>query len=160
MEVILLEPVRKLGSVGEIVNVKNGYGRYLVRYGKVMRATEEAKEAFTQQKEIIEQENSKKLAEAQKLAASLDKMMITMIRQAAEDGRLFGSVTAKDIAAAIAEDKGIKVSRSSVVLSTPIKNSGVHQIVLSLHANVNVTVSINVARSEDEAAASAKQAND
>ncbi len=151
MEVILLERVGKLGSVGDVVTVKSGYARnFLIPQGKALRATAQNKALFQDQKEQIEKENSEKRAAAQEIAVQLDKLVISLIRQSGEDGRLFGSVTARDIAQAIVE-AGISVIRSNIVLSDAIKSIGMYPVQVSLHPEVAVIVNVNVARTETEA---------
>jgi large subunit ribosomal protein L9 len=151
MEVILLESVRKLGTVGAKVRVKDGYGRnYLIPRNKALRATKENLALFEQKKSIIESDNLTRREEAQNQAATIDNLMVSLIRQAGEDGRLFGSVTARDIANAI-NDKGYEIDRTSVLLNNPIKSSGIHNVTVSLHPEVNIQVKVNVARSDAEA---------
>jgi large subunit ribosomal protein L9 len=151
MEVILLESVRKLGTVGAKVKVKDGYGRnYLIPRNKALRATKQNLAIFEQSKAEIESGNSAKRDEARTYAVNLDNIMISLIKQAGEDGRLFGSVTARDIVNAL-NNQGLKIERNMVVLDNPIKNTGIHKITISLHPEVNVNVQVNVARTEAEA---------
>jgi large subunit ribosomal protein L9 len=151
MEVILLERVGKLGSVGDVVRVKDGFARnYLIPQMKVLRATNANKALFEERRAVIEQENITKREQAQGIAKTVEGMIVTIIRQAGEDGRLFGSVNSRDIAIAI-QEKGTEIKRESVVLIAPIKAMGIHQVRVSLHAEVNVTVNVNVARTETEA---------
>ena len=152
MEVILLERVGRLGAVGDVVTVKDGYARnFLIPQGKVLRANAQNKALFQEQKEQIEKENTEKRELAQQLAEKLDNLVVVLIRQSGEDGRLFGSVSARDIAVA-ATTSGVEVARENVVLSTAIKNIGIHPVRVSLHPEVHVTVNVNVARTETEAA--------
>lgn len=156
MEVILLERVGRLGSVGDVVTVKDGYARnFLIPQGKVLRANAQNKALFQEQKEQIEKENTEKRAVAQQVAEKLDNLVVVLIRQSGEDGRLFGSVSARDIAIA-ATEAGVSVARENVVLSTAIKNIGIHPVKVSLHPEVNVTVNVNVARTATEAEAATR----
>ena len=151
MEVILLERVENLGNVGEIVKVKDGYARnFLIPQGKVLRANNENKALFETKKAEIEKANSDKKAAAEKDAKKISDKFVVLIRQAGEDGRLYGSVAARDISDLIKE-LGVEVSKSQVSLAEPIKYLGVYPQKVSLHAEVPVTVNVNVARSESEA---------
>lgn len=152
MEVILLEHVEKLGSVGDCVNVKNGYARnFLLPRGKALRANNENKAIFEQQRASIEAENNKRKAEAEKQAQAINETFVLLIRQAGEDGRLYGSANARDIAGALAEAKIVEVTRNQVSLPDSIKYLGVYPVKISLHPEVSVQVNVNVARSEEEA---------
>lgn len=156
MEVILLERVGRLGAVGDVVTVKNGYARnFLIPQGKVLRATAQNKALFQEKKAQIEQENNEKRTVAQEVAVKLDNLVVSLIRQSGEDGRLFGSVSARDIAQAVTE-AGIEIKREHVVLTTAIKNIGIHPVQVSLHPEVAVTVNVSVARTETEAADAAR----
>jgi large subunit ribosomal protein L9 len=151
MEVILLERVGKLGSVGDVVRVKDGFARnYLLPQMKVLRATKENKILFEERRAVIEQENNEKREKAQEFAKTLNGIIVAIIRQAGEDGRLFGSVTSRDIAQAI-QEKGLEVKRESIVLINPIKAMGISAVRVTLHPEVSVTVNVNVARTETEA---------
>jgi large subunit ribosomal protein L9 len=157
MEVILLESVRKLGSVGTKVRVKDGYGRnFLIPRKKALRATKENIAFFEDKKSQIEQENNVKKEAAQTVAVNLNDLAISLIRQAAEDGRLFGSVTSREVELAL-KDKGFEVERSLIVLNTPIKTIGIHKININLHPDVPVSIRVNVARTDAEAIEAAKQ---
>jgi large subunit ribosomal protein L9 len=152
MEVILLEHVEKLGGVGDAVVVKDGYARnYLLPQGKALRATNENKAVFESKRAEIEAENNKKKADAEAKAAKIDGNFVILIRQAGEDGRLYGSANARDIANTIAEQEGIELGRNQVVLSSSIKYLGVHPVKVYLHPEVAVTVNANISRSEEEA---------
>ncbi len=152
MQVILLEQIRRLGVVGDLVNVKNGFARnYLLPLKKALRATEENKEVFAKKRAEIEKTNLEKKQDAEKLSSSLKGKSVVLIRQAAEDGRLYGSVTASDIAKSIKETFGVDVIRAQVELNAPIKNIGIYNILVALHPEVRVEVAVNVARSELEA---------
>ena len=155
MEVILLEHVDKLGKMGEKVNVKNGYARnYLLPYKKALRATEANLAAYEAQKAELAARNAKLLEEANKLAESLKGFSAVLVRQAAETGQLYGSVTIRDIAAAI-KDAGFGVERQ-VFLESAIKDLGVYQVKLNLHPEVSQTILVNVARTEEDAKKQAK----
>lgn len=151
MQVILLERVAKLGQMGDVVKVKDGFGRnFLLPQGKALRATAANKLAFEAQKAQIEARNLESKAEAQKLAATLDGTSYVVIRSASDTGALYGSVTPRDIADA-ATAAGFTVDRRQVVLTAPIKTLGVHSLSVVLHPEVIAKVSVNVARSAEEA---------
>ena len=152
MEVILLEHVDKLGKMGDKVNVKNGYARnYLLPQNKALRATEANVAYFEKQKAELEARNKALFDDASAKAEALKGFKAVLIRQAAETGQLYGSVTIRDIAAAIKE-AGFDVERRYVYLEKPIKDLGVYQVKLNLHPEVSQTILINVARTADEAA--------
>lgn len=156
MEVILLEHIEKLGKMGEKVNVKNGYARnYLLPSKKALRATEANLAVYEKQKAELEAHNKQLREEADKLAESLKGFSAVLIRQAAETGQLYGSVTIRDIAAAIKE-AGFGVERRQVFLEKAIKDLGVYQVKLNLHPEVSQTILVNVARTDDEAKKQAK----
>lgn len=156
MEVILLEHVDKLGKMGEKVNVKNGYARnYLLPSKKALRATEANLAAYEARKAELEAHNSKLLNDANALAESLKGFAAVLVRQAAETGQLYGSVTIRDIAAAI-KDAGFNVERRQVYLESAIKDLGVYQVKLNLHPEVSQTILVNIARTEDDAKKQAK----
>ncbi|MEE2524761.1 50S ribosomal protein L9 [Hyphobacterium sp. HN65] len=151
MQVILLERVDNLGAMGEEVTVKPGYARnFLLPQEKALRATEANRKRFEAQREALEKRNAERRDEAAKSADGVDGETFIMIRQAGETGHLYGSVTTRDIADAVSTDT-LKVARSMVVLHDPIKTLGLHEVEIKLHPEVTITVSINVARSEDEA---------
>jgi len=151
MEVILLERVEKLGQMGDVVSVKPGFARnYLLPQKKALRATEANKTAFDAQKAQLEAENLKRKSEAEAVAGKMDGLKVAMIRQAGESGQLYGSVNARDIAAGVT-DGGFTVSRSQVSLDAPIKTLGLFTVKVALHPEVVVDVTVNVARSEEEA---------
>jgi large subunit ribosomal protein L9 len=156
MEVILLERVSKLGHMGEVVKVKDGYARnFLLRQGKALRATDANKTKFERERAALEARNAERRAAAGEEAQSLDGKSFTLIRQAGESGQLYGSVSPRDIADAAAA-VGVKVDRGHIQLTTPIKTIGLYQVVVSPHPEVEVTVTVNVARSPEEAAAQAR----
>ncbi|HEY6256909.1 MAG TPA: 50S ribosomal protein L9 [Xanthobacteraceae bacterium] len=151
MEVILLERVAKLGQMGDVVRVKDGFARnFLLPKGKALRATQENRGRFETMKVDLEARNLQQRGEAEKVAEKLNGQSVTALRQAAEGGQLYGSVTPRDLVGLIVE-KGFTVDRSQIVLNTPIKMIGVYKIPVLLHPDVEVTVSLAVARSADEA---------
>ncbi|MBO9375995.1 50S ribosomal protein L9 [Sphingomonas histidinilytica] len=151
MDVILLERVEKLGQIGDVVTVKAGFARnYLLPRKKALRANEANKKVFEANRAQIEADNAKRRDNAETEAKALDDKSVTLIRQASNTGQLYGSVSARDIVEALAED-GIKVAKSGVVLGRPIKTIGLHEVKISLHAEVSRTVKVNVARSPEEA---------
>ena len=151
MEVILLQRVEKLGQMGEVVKVKDGYARnFLLPNKKAMRATAANKSHFEKQRAQLEAQNLAQRQEAEKVAGKMDGLSVTVLRQAGDSGQLYGSVSARDIAEAITE-AGFTVGRSQVVLSTPIKAVGISSVQVSLHPEVTISVKVNVARSAAEA---------
>jgi large subunit ribosomal protein L9 len=151
VEVILLERVEKLGQMGDIVKVRPGFARnFLLPQKKALRATENNKKKFAEQRVQLEAVNLQRRQEAEQVAPSLDKMVVTLIRQAGETGQLFGSATTRDIAEAVVA-KGVTIGRQQVQLDRPIKELGLVPVRIVLHPEVSVTVTVNVARSLDEA---------
>ena len=151
MEVILLERVEKLGQIGDIVNVKNGFARnYLLPNKKALRANESNKKVFEANRARIEAENATKRSDAEKASKGVEGKTIQLIRQASNVGALYGSVSARDIVDGL-EAQGAKVSKSQVVLDRPIKAIGMHEVKIALHPEVAVTIKVNVARSPEEA---------
>ncbi len=151
MKVILLERVGRYGTIGDEVNVKDGYARnFLLPAGKALRATEANRARFEADRAAIEKRNEERRTEAAGIASGLDGHAVVMVRQAGETGQLYGSVSSRDIAEALVAD-GFQVARAQVDLTAPIKTVGLHPVALKLHAEVDVTVKINVARSTDEA---------
>ena len=151
MEVILLERVTKLGQMGDVVRVKDGFARnYLLPKGKALRASEANRSRFETMKIDLEARNLEQRGEAEKVAERLNGQSFTVLRQAAEGGQLYGSVTPRDLVGLIVE-KGFTVERSQVVLNMPIKMIGMYKVPVTLHPEVEVTVSLTVARSADEA---------
>lgn len=151
-QVILLERVEKLGKMGDIVSVKPGYARnYLLPQKKAMRASKENVAFFEAQRKQLEAENDKRKAEAQKLAAKLEGLKVPLVRQASEGGQLYGSVNARDIAAVVAEASKQAIVRNMVDLNDVIKTIGLFPVSVVLHPEVRVTVTVNVARSLEEA---------
>lgn len=151
MKVVLLERVENLGSIGDVVAVRPGFARnFLLPQSKALRATDNNLKLFEAQRAEIEARNAQARASASGVAEKLDGQAFVLIRSAGESGQLYGSVSARDIADAAVE-AGFKVDRAQVALNTPIKALGMHQIKVRLHPEVSVTISANVARSQDEA---------
>jgi large subunit ribosomal protein L9 len=151
MEVILLERVAKLGQMGDTVRVKDGYARnFLLAKGKALRATKENKARFDAMRKELEARNLENRSEAEKISAKLDGQSFVVLRQASESGQLFGSVSPRDVIALLSEG-GFNVNRSQVALNVPIKTIGQHKVPIALHPEVEVSVTLNVARSADEA---------
>ncbi|MCA1452313.1 50S ribosomal protein L9 [Bradyrhizobium sp. BRP22] len=151
MEVILLERVAKLGQMGEVVKVRDGFARnFLLKRGKALRATADNRARFEGMKAELEANNLKAKSEASKVAEKIDGREIVIIRQASESGQLFGSVSVRDIVAALATD-GIIVSRPQVWLDSPIKVIGQQQVTIAVHPEVETGITVIVARSADEA---------
>ncbi len=151
MKVILLERVERLGALGDVVNVKDGFARnFLLPRSKALRATSANLQVFETRRAEIEASNEKARDAAAKAGDRIDGKTYVMIRQAGEAGQLYGSVSGRDVADAVNAEGG-KVDRAMVVLDKPIKALGVHPVKIRLHAEVAITVNINVARSQDEA---------
>lgn len=151
MDIILLEKVEKLGSIGDVVTVKNGYARnYLLPNKKALRANEANKKVFEANRQQIEADNEEKRKEAEGASGSIDGKQIVLIRASSASGQLYGSVSVRDMVEALAAD-GAVVEKSMVVLEKPIKTLGVFDVRIRLHPEVSVTVQVNVARSDDEA---------
>src|SRR6478609_1305444 len=151
MEVILLERVGKLGQMGEVVRVKDGYARnFLLPRGKALRATKDNKTKYEGMKVQLEARNLELKSEADKISGKLNGKTFVVQRQASESGQLFGSVSARDIAT-ILVDGGFTVSRSQIALHAPIKMIGMHTVPVALHPEVEITITMNVARNADEA---------
>jgi large subunit ribosomal protein L9 len=151
MEIILLERVEKLGAIGDVVKVKDGFARnYLLPRKKALRANEANRKLFEANRARIEEDNAARRSDAEKASKGVDGKSVQLIRQASNTGQLYGSVSARDIAEAL-EGVGAKVTKSQVVLDRPIKSIGMHEIKIALHPEVAVTVKVNVARSPEEA---------
>lgn len=151
LDVILLERIENLGQMGDVVKVKPGYARnFLLPQGKALRANDENRSFFDSQRKELEARNLKRRQEAEAVGEKLNGQEVILVRQAGEAGQLYGSVTARDVADALNE-AGFKVGRSQVVLNDAIKMIGLFDIRVTLHPEVAVTVSANVARSSDEA---------
>jgi len=151
MEVILLERIGRLGQMGDVVKVKDGYARnFLLPRGKALRANKTNREYFETQKVQLEARNLERKAEAQAVAEKLDGQSFIVVRSAGEMGHLYGSVSTRDIADLVIAG-GFSVERNQVELKAPIKTIGLHAVAISLHPEVEATVTINIARSQDEA---------
>ncbi len=152
MEVILLERVARLGQMGDVVRVKDGFARnFLLPRGKALRATAENRTRFETMKGELEARSLTLKTEAAQVAEKLDGKSFTVVRQASEAGQLFGSVSPRDLVALIGE-AGFRVNRNQITLNTPIKTIGRHKVPIALHPNVETAVTIIVARNDDEAA--------
>ncbi len=151
MEVILLERIARLGQMGDVVRVRDGYARnFLLPQHKALRATDDNRKKFESQRAHLEARNLERRQEAEAVAAKLNGQSFIVVRQAGETGQLYGSVSARDLAEAM-EAGGFGVSRSQVSLNSPIKTIGLHTVSIALHPEVEANVTVNVARSEDEA---------
>jgi large subunit ribosomal protein L9 len=151
MEVILLERVAKLGQMGDVVRVKDGFARnYLLPKGKALRATKENRSRFETMKVGLEARNLERRGEAEAVGHKLDGQRFTVIRQAAEGGQLYGSVSPRDLAVIVTES-GFAVSRAQIALHAPIKTIGLHKVPIALHPEVEVIIEVTVARNADEA---------
>ncbi|MGN7437711.1 MAG: 50S ribosomal protein L9 [Alcanivorax sp.] len=151
-QVILLERVEKLGDLGEIVNVKPGYARnYLLPQKKALRASKTNIAYFEAQKKSLEAENEKKKQEAEKLAKKVGGITVSLIRQASESGQLFGSVNSRDIAKAVADESKEEITRNMVDLNQNVKTIGLIPVDVVLHPEVKIEVTVNIARSPEEA---------
>jgi large subunit ribosomal protein L9 len=156
MDVILLERIGRLGQMGDVVRVKDGYARnFLLPSGKALRATEANRQKFERDRTMLEERNAEKRSAAQGDAGQIDGKSFIIIRQAGESGQLYGSVSTRDIAEA-ASAAGTHVERNQVLLDSPIKSIGLHTVRIALHPEVVVQVTGNVARSADEAEAQAR----
>jgi len=155
MEVILLERVERLGQMGDVVTVKPGYARnYLLPQKKALRATEANRTRFESERTQLEAQNLERKSEADAVSAKLDGVSVVLIRAASDSGQLYGSVSARDIAASLTE-AGYTVSRTQVLMERPVKTLGIFDFRIRLHPEVTAAVSINVAKSDEEAEAQA-----
>lgn len=151
MDIILLERIEKLGSIGDIVTVKDGYARnFLLPQKKALRANEANKKVFEANRDRLEAENAARRADAEKLGEKVAGAEVVLIRAASNAGQLYGSVSVRDMAAGLAE-QGHDIDKRMVILGAPIKTIGMHDVTIALHPEVRVTVKANVARSDDEA---------
>ncbi len=149
MEVILLERIARLGAVGDVVSVKNGFARnYLIPQAKALRANEANKQVFEAQREALESKNADLRAVAQKQAETMQDAVVTVIRQASDDGKLYGSVAVRDVSDAL-DAEGHKVDRRLIDLNQAIKNLGLYEVTVNLHPEVPVTIKVHVARNAD-----------
>ena len=156
MKVILMERIEKLGQMGDVVNVKPGFARnFLLPRGKAMRATEANRGHFEVQRAQLEAVNLEQCSEAQAVADKMMDISVVLVRQAGDAGQLYGSVNARDISDALKE-AGFTIARNQVRQAVPIKNLGLHMVLISLHPEVSIEITANVARSAEEAAIQAK----
>jgi large subunit ribosomal protein L9 len=151
MQIILLERIEKLGTIGDVVTVKDGFARnYLLPQKKALRANDANRQVFEANRERLEAENAERRDEAAKTGATVDGAEVVLIRASSNSGQLYGSVNVRDIAAAL-QEQGFEVDKRQVVMGSPIKAIGMHDVTVQLHPEVRVTVKANVARSDDEA---------
>lgn len=151
MEVILLERIARLGQIGDVVRVRDGFARnFLLPQGKALRATRDNRAKFETMKAQLEARNLERKQEAEAVAKKLDGQSFIIVRQAGEGGQLYGSVSTRDIAGALTAG-GFTVERNQIVLNVPIKSIGLHKVPVSLHAEVEASITVNVARNPDEA---------
>lgn len=152
MQIILLERIEKLGSIGDVVTVKDGYARnFLLPNKKALRANEANRKVFEANRERIESENVARRDEAAKRAESVDGMQVVLIRASSNSGQLYGSVSVRDVADALNAAGATAVTKAMIILERPIKTLGVFPVKIALHPEVSVSVTVNVARSDDEA---------
>jgi len=151
MDVILLERIARLGQMGDVVKVKDGFARnFLLPQGKALRANEANKKKFESQRVELEARNLQRKQEAEAVAEKLNGQSFIVVRSAAETGQLYGSVSARDIAQVL-DEAGFKIGRSQVELKAPIKTIGITEVAIALHAEVTATITLNIARTADEA---------
>ena len=151
MDIILLQRIEKLGSIGDVVTVKDGYARnFLLPQKKALRANEANKKVFEANRDRLEKENAERRGEAEKAGEKVQGEEIVLIRAASNTGQLYGSVNVRDIAASLGE-KGHEIDKKQIIMGSPIKSIGMHDVTVALHPEVHVTVKANVARSDDEA---------
>ena len=151
MDIILLQRIEKLGSIGDVVTVKDGYARnFLLPQKKALRANESNKKVFEANRDRLEKENAERRTEAEKSGEKVAGEEIILIRAASNTGQLYGSVNVRDIAASLGE-KGHEIDKKQVIMGDPIKSIGMHEVRIDLHPEVSVTIKANVARSDDEA---------
>ena len=151
MDIILLERIGNLGNIGDVVTVKDGYARnFLLPQRKALRANDSNKKVFEANRERLEKENAERRGEAEKQGEKVDGTEIVLIRASSNAGQLYGSVNVRDIIAGLTE-KGHEIDKKQVIMGSPIKSIGMHDVTVALHPEVHVTVKANVARSDDEA---------
>ena len=151
MDIILLQRIEKLGSIGDVVTVKDGYARnFLLPQKKALRANEANKKVFEANRDRLEKENAERRSEAEKSGEKVQGEEIVLIRAASNTGQLYGSVNVRDIAASLG-DKGHDIDKKQVIMGDPIKTIGMHEVRIDLHPEVSVSIKANVARSDDEA---------
>ena len=159
MDIILLERVDKLGNIGDVVKVKDGFARnFLLPNKKALRSNEANRKVFEKNREAIVANNAVKRGEAETEAKTIDGITLTLIRQSSNTGQLYGSVAVRDLIDAL-ETEGHKVSKSAIVLNKPIKAIGLYEVKVSLHPEVSVTIKVNIARSPEEAKMQAEGVN-
>lgn len=159
MDVILLERVEKLGKIGDVVSVKAGFARnFLLPNKKALRANDANKKVFEANRAQIEADNANRRSDAEKASKGIEGKTLTLIRQASNTGQLYGSVSARDLSEALDAD-GAKVAKSQIVLDKPIKSIGLYEVKVVLHAEVSITIKVNVARSPEEAELQAQGVN-
>lgn len=159
MEIILTERVHKLGNIGDVVTVKAGFARnFLLPQKKALRATEAAKKKFEADRARIESDNAAKKTEAEKIATNLSNKVVIVVRQAGDSGQLYGSVSTRDVAAALIQDD-FNVTRQQITIPKVIKDLGIHPAIVQLHGEVSVHIRVNVALSVEEAAAQLQTAS-
>lgn len=157
MQVVLLERIENLGNLGEVVKVKPGYARnYLLPQKKALRATKDNIAYFESQRAALEKLSAEKQKEAEKFGKKIAGLKVVIVRHAAEGGQLYGSVSARDVAEAATEQGGHEIGRSQVQLNTGLKSVGLYPVTVSLHPEVKVEITVNIARSEEEAKVQAK----
>ncbi len=151
MDIILLERIEKLGTIGDVVTVKDGYARnFLLPQKKALRANDANKKVFEANRERLEKENAERRGEAEKVGSKVDGAEVVLIRAASNTGQLYGSVNVRDMIAGLTE-QGHDVNKKQVIMGSPIKTIGMHDVTVALHPEVHVIVKANVARSDDEA---------
>ncbi|MEC7398541.1 MAG: 50S ribosomal protein L9 [Pseudomonadota bacterium] len=151
MDIILLERIGNLGNIGDVVTVKDGYARnFLLPQKKALRANDSNKKVFEANRDRLEKENAERRGEAETQGKNVDGTEIVLIRASSNAGQLYGSVNVRDIVAGLAE-KGHEIDKKQIIMGSPIKSIGMHDVTVALHPEVHVTVKANVARSDDEA---------
>ena len=151
MDIILLERIGNLGNIGDVVSVKDGYARnFLLPQKKALRANDSNKKVFEANRDRLEKENAERRGEAEKQGENVDGTEIVLIRASSNAGQLYGSVNVRDIVSGLA-DKGHEIDKKQIIMGSPIKSIGMHDVTVALHPEVHVTVKANVARSDDEA---------
>ncbi len=151
MDIILLERIEKLGTIGDVVSVKDGYARnFLLPQKKALRANEANKKVFEANRERLEQENAEKRGVAQEAGSKVEGAEVVLIRAASNAGQLYGSVNVRDMVAGLVE-QGFEIDKKQIIMGAPIKTIGMHDVTVALHPEVQVLVKANVARSDDEA---------
>jgi large subunit ribosomal protein L9 len=152
MDVILLERITRLGSMGDVVKVKNGFARnFLIPMKKALRATDANRKVFEERRHVLEAQNAETRAAAEAVRRTLDSLTLTMVRQASQEGKLYGSVAVRDVADALAE-AGHEIPKSQIILSSTIKSTGDYPVRITLHPDVTASITVSVKRIEVEAA--------